>query len=209
MSDETPDASLPRPDDLPAVSRLAAGNGLRERLKNRAGLGSIAEGAASFVHDFFEADAAAITILKGDWYRTLRTEGTITPGQERHADGDTYPVSVYPTVTRLLRDGSGYLASLGDDGGVPESQRFLAKFRKSTCMGAPIAYGGETVGEVFVSRESGRPHYNGHDLAALLDLARQIGYRLGPAVKAQDALDGSWWPSSDDAGEPGDGQPPA
>jgi GAF domain-containing protein len=209
VSDETPDASPPRPDDLPAVSRLAAGNGLRERLKNRAGLGPIAAGAASFLHDFFEADAAAISILKGDWYRTLYTEGPPTPGQQRHSDGATYPVSDYPTVTRLLRSGSGYVSSIGNPGGVPESQRFLTDWRKSTCMGAPIAYGGETVGEAFVSREKGRAHYTGHDLAALLDLARQIGYRIGPAIKAQDALDTSWWPESQDGEAPADGQPPA
>lgn len=202
MTDETPDASQPRPADLPAVSRLAAGNGLRERLKNRAGLAPIAQGAASFIHEYFDADAAAITILKGDWFRTLVTVGPTTPGQLRYDDGATYSVDEYPTVTRLLRAGSGYVSSIGNDGGVPESQRFLADFRKSTCMGAPIGYGGETVGEVFVSREKGRAHYTGHDLAALLDLARQIGYRFGPAIKAQDALDTSWWPDSPSPADP-------
>ncbi len=56
MSDQTPEASRPLPSDLPAVSRLAAGNALRERLKNRAGLTAIADAAASFVCDFFDAD---------------------------------------------------------------------------------------------------------------------------------------------------------
>ena len=49
MAEQTPDVDLPRPADLPAVSRLAAGNGLRERLKNRAGLDAIADGAAHFI----------------------------------------------------------------------------------------------------------------------------------------------------------------
>lgn len=199
MSDEPPDSSHLKPSDLPAVSRLAAGNALRDRLKNTAGLGPISHAAAGFIFDHFGADASAISILKGEWFRTLVTVGQAVPGQGRHPDGDTYSVAQYPTVARLLRSGSGYVASIGSDGGVPESQTFLPKYRKSTCMGAPIPYGSEVVGEVFVSRVSGRSHYTGRELAALLDLARQIGYRLGPAVKAQDAVDPSWWPEASDS----------
>ena len=194
MSEHQTDVGQPRPSDLPAVSRLAAGNGLRERMKNKAGLDPIAYAASSFVYEHFEADAAAISLLKGEWYRTLVTIGDEVPGQRRHADGAAYPSSMYPTVTATLRAGRGYVASLGADGGVPESQRFLKQFKKSTCMGAPITYQSETVGELWVARVTGRAHYTGHDLAALLDLARQIGYRIGPAVKAQDALSATWWP---------------
>lgn len=211
MAEQTPDVEQPRPADLPAVSRLAAGNGLRERLKNRAGLDAIADGAARFIFDHFKADAAAISLLKGDWYRTLATIGDEVPGQRRHKVGAAYPTRMYPKVTEALREGRGYLASMGSDGGVPESQRFLKQFKKSTCMGAPIGYGGETVGEVWVSRVIGQPHYTGHDLAALLDLARQIGYRIGPAVKAQDVLDASWWPGElrESGVVPGDMSDPA
>ena len=201
MPDETPEAS--RPSDLPAVSKLAAGNALRERMKNTAGLAAISAAAAGFIHDHFEADAAAISLLRGSWYRTLVTVGEAAAGQSRHKDGDTFPTSEYPSVTRLLLSGSGYVCSLGSDGGVPESQRFLKLFHKSSCIGAPITYRGEVVGEVFASRSSGRPHYSGHDLVSLLDLARQIGYRVGPAVKAQDTIDPSWWPADDPvAGDP-------
>lgn len=206
MPDETPEAS--RPSDLPAVSKLAAGNALRERMKNTAGLASISAAAAGFIYDYFEADASAISVLKDDWYRTIVTVGDEVPGQVRHEDGETYPTSEYPTVTRLLRSGSGYVSSIGSDGGVPESQRFLKLYRKSTCIGAPITYRGDVVGEVFVSRVSGRPHYTGHDLVSMLDLARQIGYRVGPAVKAQDTIDPSWWPASGPAAvEPGAEEP--
>ena len=207
MTDETPDASRPLPSDLPAVSRLAAGNALRDRLKDKAGLGPIAEGAAAFLFDFFDADASAVSLLKGEWFRTLVTVGVATPGQVRHPDGDTYSVDKYPNVARLLRSGSGYVSSIGNDGGVPESQDFLRSYRKTTCIGAPIMYGGDVVGEVFVSRMSGRAHYAGRELAAMLDLARQIGYRMGPAVKAMDANDPSWWPddtSATEIREPGD-----
>ena len=72
----------------------------------------------------------------------------------------------------------------------------------STCVAAPISYQGDVVGEVFVSRVRGRPYYTGHDLAALLDLARQIGYRIGPAVKAQNQLDPTWWPQTASPVEP-------
>lgn len=199
MTDETPEAEQPLPSDLPALTRLAAGNALRERLKNTAGLGPISDAAADFCYGHFEADASAISLLKGDWFRTLVTVGDPVPGQISHPDGDTYGVEHYPTLTARLRSGSGYVSSIGNDGGVPESAAFLPRYRMVTCMGAPISYGGDVVGEVFVSRIAGRPHYSGHDLAALLDLARQIGYRVGPAVKAQDALDTSWWPADQPA----------
>ena len=189
------------------MSRLAAGNALRDRLKDKAGLGPIAEAAAGFLYDFFDADASAVSLLKGEWFRTLVTVGVATPGQIRHPDGDTYSVDEYPNVARLLRSGSGYVSSIGNDGGVPESQDFLRGYRKTTCIGAPIAYGGEVVGEVYVSRVSGRAHYTGREMAAMLDIARQIGYRMGPAVKAMDANDPSWWPTDTAASEiqePGD-----
>ncbi|HEX5018656.1 MAG TPA: GAF domain-containing protein [Actinomycetes bacterium] len=194
MSEQQTDVEQPRPADLSAVTRLAAGNGLREAMKNRAGLEPIATAASGFIRQHFEADAASISLLRGEWYRALITVGDEIPGQRRHKNGAAYPARMYPSVTETLRDGRGYLASLGSDGGIPESQRFLKQFKKSTCMGAPIAYQGETVGELWVARVTGRPHYTGHDLAALLDLARQIGYRIGPAVKAQDAVNENWWP---------------
>jgi transcriptional regulator with GAF, ATPase, and Fis domain len=205
VSDLQPDAAQPRPSDLSAVSRLAAGNGLREAMKNKAGLEPIARAAATFVCQHFGADASAISLLKDDWFQTLVTVGEREPGQLRHHDGATYSASSYPTVTATLLDGRGYLASLGNDGGIPESQRFLKQFRKSSCMGVPIAYQGDTVGELWVSRVTGRPFYTGHDLAALHDIARQIGYRLGPAVKAKNALDPEWWPGAlrEDGRRPG------
>lgn len=205
MSEHQPDAGLPRPTELSAVSRLAAGNGLREAMKNRAGLEPIARAAATFACQHFKADASAISLLKDDWFRTLVTIGERSPGQLRHADGASYSAETYPTVTATLRDGRGYLASLGNDGGIPESQRFLKQFKKSTCMGAPIAYQGVTVGELWVARLAGHAHFTGHDLAALHDIARQIGYRLGPAVKAQDAFSPDWWPGAvrEDGRHPG------
>jgi GAF domain-containing protein len=202
VSDQTPDPSRPRPSDLPAVSRLAAGNALRESLKNTAGLTAISTAAAGFIRSFFDADAAAITLMHGQWFRTLVTVGVQSPDEVRLPDGDTYPTKDYPNVARMLRSGSGYVSSVGSDGGIPESQKFLAQYKKSTCVAAPISYQGDVVGEVFASRVRGRPDYTGHDLAALLDLARQIGYRIGPAVKAQMQLDPTWWPDDEPAAEP-------
>jgi GAF domain-containing protein len=170
-------------------------------MKDKAGLSPLATAAAGFLYDFFDADASAVSLLKGQWFRTLVTVGVATPGQIRHPDGDTYSAETYPNVARLLRSGSGYVSSIGNDGGVPESQDFLRSYRKATCLGAPIPYSGDIVGEVFVSRVSGRAHYTGRELAAMLDLARQIGYRMGPAVKAMDANDPAWWPMDPSASE--------
>ena len=196
MSDETPDASRPLPSDPRAISRLAAGNALRERLKDRAGLVSIADAAASFICQFVDADVSSISLLRGDRYRTLVNVGEEGHREIGHPSGDDYSVADYPTVTQLLRDGKGYVASIGSDGGVPESQRFLVEYEMTTCLGAPISYRGDVVGEVFVCRVTGRARYTLPELAVLLDLARQVGYRIGPAVTAMDANDPSWWPDN-------------
>ena len=127
MTDQTPDPQRLRPSDLPAVSRLAAGNALRAGLKDTAGLNGISTAAAGFIRDFFEADAAAITLMSGEWFRPLVTVGLQAPDEVRRPDGATYPVSDYPNVARLLRSGSGYLASVGNDGGVLESQKLLGE----------------------------------------------------------------------------------
>jgi GAF domain-containing protein len=191
------DDAAPTPGDpAAAVTRLAAANRLRERLRDLAGLVPVADAAAEFFYEFFDADASAITLMRGGWFRTLVTVGEAIPGQIRHPDGQTYPVDTYPTVARRLEGGSGYVSSLGNDGGIPESRVFLVDYKKATCLGAPISYAGETVGEVFVSRASGRPHYTGHELALALDLARQLGLRIGPGIKAQDQVNAGWWPSA-------------
>lgn len=193
-------ASPERTSEISAVSRLAAGNTMRERLKNLAGLGPVSDAAARFFYEFFDADASAISLLRYNQYRTLVTVGDPVPGQTRHPDGETYDADIYPTVTRKLKGGSGYVASIGNDGGIPESQAFLAEYQKGTCIGAPIVYRGDVVGEVFVSRARGRPHYTGRELASALDLARQLGFRIGPAVKAQLSLDPEWWVDPQSAG---------
>ncbi|HVQ18963.1 MAG TPA: GAF domain-containing protein [Actinomycetes bacterium] len=179
------------------TTRLAAANRMRERLKARAGLVAIAEAAAHYFADTFQADAAAITLLRGDEYRTLITVGDESPGQQRHVNWEAYPTSTYPQITEVLRAGRGYVSSLGNPGGIPESQRMLRQIQKASCIGAPIVYGGTIWGEMFVSRRTGVRAFTGKDLAVALDLARQLGFRIGPAVVAHDANNPDWWPTTD------------
>ena len=178
------------------TSRLAAANRMRESLKDRAGLLPIAEAAAVYFAGTFHADTSAITLMRGPEFRTLVTVGDPTPGEVRHADRDVYPTSQYPEVTEVLRAGRGYVASLGNDGGVPETQQILTSFRKGSCIGVPISYRSDVLGELFLSRRSGIHAFSGKDLAVALDLARQLGFRLGPAVVAHDAKNPDWWPTA-------------
>jgi len=180
------------------TARLAAANRMRESLKDRAGLLRIAEAAAYYFVDTFTADASAITLLRGPEYRTLITVGDPTPGQVRHEDGKVYPTSTYPQITEVLRAGRGYVSSIGNDGGVPETQELLRRIRKSSCIGAPIIYRTNVLGEVFVSRRPGVHTFNGNDLAIALDLSRQLGFRIGPAVVAYDQNNPDWWPESEE-----------
>ena len=181
--------------DWTPTTRLAAANRMRERLKDRAGLLPIAEAAAKYFVDTFNAESSAITLIRGSQYRTLITVGDAGPGQVRQADWKVYPTSTYPHVTELLRAGRGYVASVGNDGGVPETQEMLLSFRKGSCIGAPITYRSEVLGEMFVTRRTGVQGFTGKDLAVALDLSRQLGFRIGPAVVAHDTNNPDWWPT--------------
>lgn len=176
------------------TARLAAANRMREALKDRAGLSPISEAAAAFFFDLFDADVCAITLLRGDEYRKLTTIGEGSPGQVLHDIWQPYPTSTYTELTDILKSGRGFVASLGNDGGVPETQLLLRKLRKGSCVGAPIMHRADVVGEVFVSRRAGRHVFTGRDLALALDLSRQLGFRLGPAVIAYDDAHPEWWP---------------
>ena len=126
MSDQTPEASRPLPSDLPAVSSA----GSRQRPAGTAQEPGRASARSPmqlrvFICDFFDADTASISLLRGDVYRTLVNVGDEGYREIGHPSGDDYSVADYPDVTRLLRSGSGYVASIGSDGGVAESQRFL------------------------------------------------------------------------------------
>jgi hypothetical protein len=168
---------------------------MREALKDRAGLLPIAEAAAKYFVGIFHAESSAITLIRGSQYRTLVTVGDGNPGEVRKADWKVYPTSAYPQVTELLRAGRGYVASVGNDGGVPETQEILMSFRKGSCIGAPITYRSDVLGEVFLSRKTGVQWFTGKDLAVALDLSRQLGFRVGPAVVAYDANNPDWWPA--------------
>ena len=190
MSDEVADD---RPDWSP-TARLAAANRMRESLKDSAGLIAIAEASAGFFAETFAADASAITLIRGGEFRTLVTVGDESPGQVRHVDWEPYPTSTYPQIADVLRAGRGYVCSIGNPGGIAESQAMLKSYQKGSCIGAPIIYHQEVLGEVFVSRRVGVHSFNGKDLAVALDLARQLGFRIGPAVVAHDANNPDWWP---------------
>jgi len=187
------EGGVDRPDWSP-TARLAAANRMRDRLKGHAGLVALATEAAEFFAEIFSADASAITLLRGSEFRTLVTVGEEAPGQSRHTDWEPYPTATYPQIAEVLRAGRGYVSSIGNPGGIEESQSMLTSYRKGSCIGAPIIYRSDVLGEMFVSRRVGVHHFNGKDLAVALDLAHQLGFRIGPAVVAHDANNPGWWP---------------
>lgn len=180
--------------DWTPTTRLAVANRMRELLKDQAGLRAIAQAAAKYFVEAFGADSSGITLMRGVQFRTLVTVGEFSPGELRYPDMELYPTSTYPHITPLLKAGRGYVSSIGNPGGIPESEAMLNDLGMASCIGAPITYSGEVLGEMFVSRRQGVYAFTGKDLAVGLDLARQLGLRLGPAVKAQDANNSDWWP---------------
>lgn len=162
-----------------AGRRLAALNAVRAAVQGRETLLELLESVSLLAIELLDADAASVNRYSAEkaQYQTLVNVGRLATGEERFPPNETYPASTYPVVTRLLHAGTGYTASLTEDSGVPdENLRTLARFGRSTCLGAPIMYRDEPWGELFVSRQHGREPFDDADLALARDLAGQVAF---------------------------------
>ena len=157
------------------------------------GLAEIAEAAAESFLETFAADTASVSLIQGDEYRSLVNVGVLFPGDARFPEDEVYEIGYYPQASDALMRGEGYLSSTATRG-IAESDRMLREFDRGTCMGVPLTYLRETIGEVFVTRPHGEPAFTVEDLGVGMELTRQLGFRMGPAFLKRVARDPSWWP---------------
>src|SRR5918911_3181385 len=90
--------------DVAAVA--ASAHRLEEVLELAAERALAAMGAASLSISRWETDAGVI--------RTLVNVGELGPGEERFPENETYSVHDYPSVARVIREGSSSLAAVDD-----------------------------------------------------------------------------------------------
>jgi len=175
------------------ITRLSAANRIRDALHGTTELADIAEAAAESFLETFAADTASVSLIQGDEYRSLVNVGVLFPGDVRFPEDEVYEIGYYKEASEALMRGEGYLASR-DTKGVAESDRMLREFDRGTCMGVPLTYLRETIGEVFVTRPHGEPVFTTDDLGVGREITRQLGFRMGPAFQKRVARDPSWWP---------------
>ncbi|MEO8330333.1 MAG: GAF domain-containing protein [Candidatus Nanopelagicales bacterium] len=159
-------------------------------------LESIAEAAAESFRVTFSADTASVSLIRGGEYRTLVNVGVLFPGDTRFPTDEFYETSYYPTASAALLAGDGYFSSIGVRGTLPESDRLLRELDRGSCMGVPLTYLRETLGEVFVTRPHGDAVFDGDDLSVAMELTRQLGFRVGPALLKRLRTDSTFWPSA-------------
>ena len=115
--------------------------------------------AAEYLCDLFEGSAAALNLM--DYtnvrFHTIRNVGALVSSERRRPVGEYYPFSDFPFSAQQLERGAAYRASVDDALCAPEYRELLGAMRRTDCMGAPIRHHGRAVGELWVSRDSGRP----------------------------------------------------
>lgn len=133
-----------------------------------------------------ELDASEVTVDRSDavaeeWV-TITNIWCLGAGERRFPADEMYPRSRYPGVTSMLERGEGCLAVQHAPDCLPEIARVLALFGRSSCVGAPLTAGDGTLwGELYATRDYGRPTFGRHELA----VATAPAAEAGPLLAAQ------------------------
>jgi GAF domain-containing protein len=161
---------------VPLLGTVAASDDVRVRT-----LSSLAEEIGERVRS--ELDASEVTINRfvsgtQEWV-TIANIGRLGLGEERFPTDERYPRSRFPEVTAMLERGEGYLAVQHAPDCPPEIARVLALFGRSSCVGVPLpGPDGVLWGELYATRDYGRPAFGQHELALATALAAEAGPRL-------------------------------
>lgn len=184
------------PTPWTVIGRLSASNRIREAMRGCTSLAELGEAAAEQFMETFFADTASVSLIQGDEYRTLVNVGELFPGEVPFPDDEIYGTDYYPQATAELLAGRGFFSSVGVIGSLPESDALLAELDRGTCMGVPLNYDGSCIGEVFVTRPKGDHLFDASDVGLGMELSRQLGFLIGPALLQVLREDPEFWPSA-------------
>lgn len=141
-----------------------------------------------------ELDASEVTVnhydVAAQQWITLANIGNLGLGEERFPTGEVYSRSRFPTVTDLLEGGEGYVGVLYVGDCLPEIARALALYGKSSCVGVPLnGEDGKLWGELYVTRDYGRPAFGQRELDQAMSLAVEVGSELAALHAAENLAD--------------------
>ena len=115
--------------------------------------------AAEYLCDLFDGSATALNLM--DYgnvrFQTIRNVGRLSATERIRPDGEYYPFSDFPFSAQHLAHGGAYRSALADPSCPVEYRELLHAMHRTDCLGAPIRHGGRALGELWVTRDSGKP----------------------------------------------------
>src|SRR5829696_3927250 len=154
-------------------SAVAATNSLLELLDVAAEEARTAVGASSVSISRWEAQAEVL--------RTVVNVGELAEGERRHPTDEIYRLAGDDPLKQLLLDGRSYVGVADDPDLHPLERGLLERLGKRCCLAVPIMLGEVAWGEIWATREAGRPDFDEHDLRLLNAIGGQVAAGVGRA----------------------------
>ena len=113
--------------------------------------------------------------------RTLINVGALGPAEERYPGDETYSVSDYPQLERMLLRGQPYFNAVDDPNADPMAVKLLRSLGKHSDVAVPIVVEGVSWGEVWATTGPGEPRFTSADVRFLEAIAGQLAVAIGRA----------------------------
>jgi diguanylate cyclase (GGDEF)-like protein len=189
---------MPERDDarIRSLAAMARALGRSDTLLN------LLETAAEEARVALDAGTASVSrVVEGSLtIKTLLNVGDLGPNEERWPDDETYDMSYSPYLGLVLEEHRTWTASL-DDPETPQGEKdLLRRLGKATSLGSPIIVEGQLWGEFYATRASGRPAFDGDDVAYIEALVAIVSASISRSLREeslerlayQDPLTGLW-----------------
>jgi diguanylate cyclase (GGDEF)-like protein len=129
-------------------------------------------------------DAATVAVSRweaeAEILRTLVNVGELGPEEKRLPTDEVYRLAGDDSLRRLL-EGHSYVGVVDDPHLHPLERRLLEQLGKRSCLAVPIMVGDVAWGELWASRDHGRPDFEDSDLRLLQAIAGQLAVGVGRA----------------------------
>jgi diguanylate cyclase (GGDEF)-like protein len=158
---------------LAVSSAVAASNSLSELLDVAADQALEALGAASVSVSRWESQAEVL--------RTLVNAGRLGPQETRHPVGEIYRLSGDDPLKQLLLEGRPYVGAVDDPNLHPLERLLLERTGARSSAAVPIMLGHAAWGELWATRDPGRPDFGERDVHLLTAIAGQAAAGIARA----------------------------
>jgi len=166
-------------DEAAALTRVSAAAADAYRLED------VIEQAAEAAREVTGAASLSISRWEreSDAIRTLINVGQLGAGEKRFPADETYSLADYPSVARLLKDGTPYRSAVDDPDSPQMAVDLLRLFDKESEIAVPIVLDGETWGEVWAASAAGARRFDEADVEFLRSIADRLALVLARAER--------------------------